>query len=216
MIFFKRLCFCCLALAFPFWGTYCQMQDDRIVVEPAETTVATTEVTVTTETTSETDICETVEMTVTTLTTTELTETTATTVTTEAATTETATETTASTSSEPPESNERIFLGTYKATYYNGSCYPCNGGSGRVLNSCYVKDDEYKGSVASRLVYESYGYFKDGVTSVYIEFPAFPKLNGLYSVDDCNAESGIFDFYFAEYGDCPWKYDGVTVCKVWI
>lgn len=209
MIFFKRLCFCCMALAFPFWGTYCQMQDDRSVAEPAETTVAITEVTVSTEateTTTKTDICETVEMTVTTLTTTELTETT------EAATitTETTTETTAS------ASNERIFLGTYKATYYHGSCYPCNGGSGRVLNSCYVKDDEYKGSVASRLVYESYGYFKDGVTTVYIEFPAFPKLNGLYSVDDCNAESGIFDFYFAEYGDCPWKYDGVTVCKVWI
>lgn len=210
MIFFKRLCFCLVTLTFPFWGTYCQMQDDRSVAEPAETTVST-EATETTDTTAETDICETSEMTVTPVTTTELTVTTTTTTT-----TVTATESTTSTSSEPPESSERIFLGAYKATYYRGSGYPCNGGSGRVLNSCYVKDDEYKGSVASRFVYESYGYFKDGVTTVYIEFPEFPKLDGLYSVDDCNAESGIFDFYFAEYGDCPWKYDGVTVCKVWI
>ena len=107
-------------------------------------------------------------------------------------------------------------LGSFTATYYKGESVPCYGGSGRMLVSCYEKDEWYKGSVASRWVYGQYGYGLNGKTTVYIEFDNYPRLNGWYSVDDCNADSGIVDFYFADYATCPWQNDGVTSCRMWI
>ena len=107
-------------------------------------------------------------------------------------------------------------LGDFRATYYKGDSEPCYGGSGRMLVSCYEKDEWYKGSVASRWVYGQYGYNLNGKTTVYIEFDNYPRLNGWYSVDDYNAYPGIVDFYFADYSTCPWQNDGVTDCRVWI
>ena len=187
-------------MLFPFWVTYCQMQDESSV-DMVETTICES-----TETTTSTDILTTVTET--------MNETTHTMPETYILTTSTGDTTTSATTT--TANSEMVSLGSFKATYYKGSKNPCNGGSGRVLSSCYVKDDEYKGSVASRLVYESYGYFKDGIITVYVEFPAFPQLDGYYSVDDCNADVKVFDFYFADYGTCPWGYDGVTICNVWI
>lgn len=108
------------------------------------------------------------------------------------------------------------YLGDFTATYYKGDSVPCYGGSGRMLVSCYEKDEWYKGSVASRWVYGQYGYELNGKTTVYIEFDYYPRLNGWYSVDDYNADPGIIDFYFADYATCPWQNDGVTGCRVWI
>lgn len=108
------------------------------------------------------------------------------------------------------------YLGDFRATYYQGNSVPCYGGSGRMLVSCYEKYEWYKGSVASRWVYGQYGYNINGKTTVYIEFDNYPRLNGWYSVDDCNADSGIVDFYFADYATCPWRNDGITDCRMWI
>ena len=85
-----------------------------------------------------------------------------------------------------------------------------------MLVSCYVKDDSYKGSVASRFVYENYGYYRNDKTMVRIEFPKYPELNGWYSVDDCCASMNVADFYFADYSTCPWQLHGVTECRMWI
>ena len=107
-------------------------------------------------------------------------------------------------------------LGAFTATYYKGNYTPCNGGSGRMLVSCYEKETSYKGSVASKYVYERYGYYLNDKTMVYIEFGKYPRLNGWYSVDDCNADPKIVDFYFADYSTCPWQNDGLTSVDVWI
>ena len=109
-----------------------------------------------------------------------------------------------------------IYLGGFSATYYKGDSVPCYGGSERMLVSCYEKEDWYKGSVASRLVYQNYGYDVDGKTMVYIEFKHYPRLNGWYSVDDYNADSSIVDFYFSDYSTCPWQFDGTTPVEMWI
>lgn len=108
------------------------------------------------------------------------------------------------------------YLGSFCANYYHGDYVPCYGGSGRMLVSCYEKDEWYKGSVASKFVFDNYGYEVNGKTMVYIEFPSFERLNGWYSVDDYNADSSIVDFYFADYSTCPWQNDGVVMCQVWI
>ena len=85
-----------------------------------------------------------------------------------------------------------------------------------MLVSCYIKQDFYKGSVASRFVYENYGYERNGKTMVRVEFPKYPELNGWYSVDDCCASMNVADFYFADYSTCPWQLLGVTECEMWI
>lgn len=139
------------------------------------------------------------------------------------------TETTMTTSENAVNSSETItftevtdvtdtmsYLGSFAADYYSGNTVPCCGGSGRMLVSSYEKDDWYKGSVASRYIYEQYGYYLNEKTMVYCEFPDYPRLNGWYSVDDCNSDSGIFDFYYADYTTCPWQNDGVTKVEVWI
>lgn len=112
--------------------------------------------------------------------------------------------------------SQMTYLGQFTGMYYKGSTYPCNGGSGRMLVSCYEKTDSYKGSVASKFVYYNYDYNVNGKTMVYIEFEKYPQLNGWYSVDDCNEDQKIVDFYFADYSTCPWKTDGITTINVWI
>lgn len=112
--------------------------------------------------------------------------------------------------------DDLLYLGAFTGTYYNGATNPCPGGSGRMLVSCDVKNDIYKGSVASRLVYETYGYYLDNKTMIYISFKTHPELDGWYSVDDCNAVSGIIDFYFDDYSKCPWEMDGLIHCEAWI
>lgn len=143
-------------------------------------------------------------------------ETTITTTTTEDATTETTTETTTEPTTTTTTEESLLYLGKFTATYYRGDYYPCNGGSGRELIPCDVKPDSYKGSVASRLVFERYGYYVSDRTMIYISFESIPELDGWYSVDDCNADPSIIDFYFNDYSKCPWQQAGVVLCEAWI
>ncbi len=108
------------------------------------------------------------------------------------------------------------YLGSFTGTYFKGETNPCNGGSGRILIPCDIKYDTYKGSVASQLVFNQYGYERNGKTMIYIEFPTIPEMNGWYSVDDYNADPSIIDFYFPDYSKCPWQQDGVIQCVAWI
>lgn len=163
-----------------------------------ETAVVTTTITAATTTTTTTV----------TTTTTCMTSTTVSTVTT------TTEETTTTTTTDMKDS--LTYLGSFTGTYFKGETNPCNGGSGRILIPCDIKDDTYKGSIASKLVFNSYGYDMNGKTMVYIEFPSMPTLNGWYSVDDCNADPSIIDFYFPDYSKCPWENDGVIACNAWI
>lgn len=112
--------------------------------------------------------------------------------------------------------SQMTYLGEFTGTYYKGSTHPCNGGSGRMLVSCYEKPESFKGSVASRFVYNNYGYYVNDKTIIYVEFEKYPQLNGWYSVDDCNTDQNIVDFYFADYSTCPWQTAGVTTVSIWI
>lgn len=131
-------------------------------------------------------------------------------------TTTTTEETTTTTTTTADMKDSLTYLGSFTGTYFKGDTDPCNGGSGRILIPCDIKDDTYKGSVASKLVFNSYGYDMNGKTMIYIEFPSMPTLNGWYSVDDCNADPSIIDFYFPDYSKCPWENDGVIACNAWI
>ena len=106
-------------------------------------------------------------------------------------------------------------LGTFKGTYYAVKA-PCKGGSGRTLKSCSIKADSYKGSVASRYIYEHYGYTVNSKTMVYLEIKEFPKMNGWYSVDDCNGNEKIVDLYFATKCECPYKTRGVVTVTMYV
>ncbi len=109
------------------------------------------------------------------------------------------------------------YLGVFRGTYYRGNCVPCKGGSGRWLKSCYVSNDEIRGSVACRAVYEAYGYSLNGEpTVVRIACSSYPEINGLYTVDDCCASLRVIDFYFEDYSRCPWQFDGVIDVEAWV
>lgn len=174
--------------------------------EPETTTTTDTETTTTTETTTST----TVETTVTTETSTTEVMTEPVVIETqpvvtaapteidipvETTTVETVTETVANTPNEE-------FIGTFtRGTYYT---FGSRGGSGRTLVSGY--------SIASRALYEMYGY---GDYKVRIECDEFPALNGIYSLDDCSAkgDNRVIDFWFAP-GDVPAYFRQMGVLEV--
>ena len=109
-------------------------------------------------------------------------------------------------------------LGTYRGTYYRGSTNPCRGGSGRTLIDCAygAPSAGIKGSVACRYIYANYGYNVDGRTKVYIESDNYPSLNGWYYVDDCCASYSVIDFYYPNYGNCPFRNAGVISVRMYI
>lgn len=112
--------------------------------------------------------------------------------------------------------DEMTYLGTFIGTYFSGATNPCNGGSGRQLLDCKLKPGTAKGSVASKYVFDNFGYNVNNRTLIWIEFSDYPEMNGWYAVDDCNADPNVVDFYFPDYSQCPWELDGVTPVKVWI
>lgn len=125
----------------------------------------------------------------------------------------TTTEATTTTESIPHEE----YLGVFCGTYYHGKYVPCKGGSQRWLKNCYVSDDEIRGSVACRAVYERYGYSLNGEpTVVKLKCSSHPEINGLYTVDDCCASLSVMDFYFEDYSKCPWQFDGVVNVEAWV
>lgn len=114
--------------------------------------------------------------------------------------TETVTETVAT------EAVNEEFVGTFtRGTYYT---FGSRGGSGRTLVSGY--------SIASRALYEMYGY---GDYKVRIECDEFPALNGIYSLDDCSAkgDNRVIDFWFAP-GEVPGYFyqQGVLEVRAYI
>lgn len=107
------------------------------------------------------------------------------------------------------------FVKTFtRGTYYPGwEAYGSTqvyGGSGRLLMDCSIKDDEIKGSVACKYVYEKYGYNYNGArTIVYLDIPEYPDLSGFYFVDDCCGRYDTIDFYFTYKANCPFMNQGV-------
>lgn len=179
---------------------------DTIVTE-SEMPVVTTESvsiteTTTATTTSETTAESTTDTPVTTRQTTSYTTTTISTSTTKAA-------------ADAPTSG-LMYIGTFKGTYYAGKTVPCKGGSGRTLIDCTIGKDGLKGSVASKYIYQKYGYKVNGRTKVYLELTNYPKMSGWYYVDDCNADSRIVDFYFHYNKNCPWRVAGITEVKMYV
>lgn len=104
------------------------------------------------------------------------------------------------------ETSSEEFIGTFsRGTFYTTGSY---GGSGRNLVSGY--------SIASRAIYETYGY---GDYKIRIECEDFPELNGIYSLDDCSAPGNyeVIDFWFLPK-DVPsyFKEMGVFEVKAYI
>ncbi len=107
------------------------------------------------------------------------------------------------------------FVKTFtRGTYYPGwEAYGSTqvyGGSGRLLMDCSIKDDEIKGSIACKYVYEKYGYNYNGArTIVYLDIPEMPELSGFYFLDDCCGRYDTIDFYFTYKANCPFMNQGV-------
>ena len=100
------------------------------------------------------------------------------------------------------ETSYEEFIGTFsRGTFYTTGSY---GGSGRTLVSGY--------SIASRFIYETYGY---GDYKIRIECDDFPELNGTYSLDDCSAPGNyeVIDFWFAP-NDVPSYFREMGVFEV--
>ena len=114
--------------------------------------------------------------------------------------------------------DDMSYVGNFKMTYYPETYYypgVC-GGSTRTLRGYGDYGDGIRGSVASRSLYEMYGYERNGRTTIYLEFPSYPEMDGWYFLDDYCAHYGVIDvFVFSEYA-CPFGYDGVTWADCWI
>ena len=172
---------------------WCMTDTPTPAYAPDSIELATTNTTATTTTTSTTT---------TTATTSTTTTTNVTTVTT------TTTETTVTTTYDFKD--RLVYIGEFYGSYYHGKVNPCPGGSGRMLEDCTPKDSEMKGSVACRAIQETYDYYVNGRTRVYLELQQYPEMNGWYWVDDACLYYDNVDFYFINYSDCPWYNDGIT------
>lgn len=101
----------------------------------------------------------------------------------------------------------------YPATaYYSGVC----GGSGRTLLGYGNYDNGIRGSIASRSLYEMYGYNRNGRTTVYLEFPGYENMNGRYYVDDSCANYGVIDIFVWDSYSCPFYNAGVITANCYI
>lgn len=120
--------------------------------------------------------------------------------------------TTATTTTTYDFKDRLVYIGEFYGSYYRGKgVNPCPGGSGRMLEDCTPKDSEMKGSVACRAIQETYDYYVNGRTRVYLELQQYPEMNGWYWVDDACLRYDNVDFYFIDYSDCPWyNTDGIT------
>lgn len=116
------------------------------------------------------------------------------------------------------DSGDKTYLGNFYITYYPETAYypgVC-GGSGRTLRGYGDYNDGIRGSVACRTIQESYGYDRNGRTTVYLEFPSYPCMNGNYWVDDCCGAYGTIDVFVWSSSACPFGYEGTTWADCWI
>lgn len=100
------------------------------------------------------------------------------------------------------------------ATYYSGTYYNKNnpwnikGGSGRKLIG-FNSSNKIKGSIASRTIFEKYGYNRNGSrTMVYLEFPKYSQMNGYYYLDDCCRDRNVIDIFVYYNSNCPFRQAG--------
>ena len=110
------------------------------------------------------------------------------------------------------------YVGSFTATYYPATAYydgVC-GGSGRTLRGYGDYNDGIRGSIASRSLWSTYGYDRNGRTTVYLEFPSYPEMNGVYFLDDCSAYCGIIDVFVWSEWACPFGQAGVISADCWI
>lgn len=109
---------------------------------------------------------------------------------------------------ETPSSDGLTYVGEFQATYYTAWIGAC-GGSGRSLIDCSY-GSEVKGSIASSTLYNLYGYYRNGRTTVYIECDSCPALTGYYYLDDSTASwvTYTIDFYYESGYNCPFQYTG--------
>lgn len=110
------------------------------------------------------------------------------------------------------------YVGSFTATYYPETAYypgVC-GGSSRTLRGYGDYSDGIRGSVASRSLWSSYGYDRNGRTTVYLEFPSYPEMDGWYFLDDCSAYYGIIDVFVWSEWACPFGQAGVISAECWI
>lgn len=121
----------------------------------------------------------------------------------------------------PTNTNDKdsmSYVGSFTATYYPATAYydgVC-GGSGRTLRGYGDYSDGIRGSVASRSLWSSYGYDRNGRTTVYLEFPSYPEMDGWYFLDDCSAYYGIIDVFVWSEWACPFGQAGVISADCWI
>lgn len=117
-----------------------------------------------------------------------------------------------------PDKDNMTYLGCYSGTYYPATAYydgVC-GGSTRTLLGYGDYGDNIRGSIASRSLQEAYGYNRNGRTTVYLEFPEFPEMDGLFFVDDCSANYGIIDVFVWSSSACPFGVKGKTPIDCYI
>lgn len=117
-----------------------------------------------------------------------------------------------------PDKESMTYVGNFKATYYPATAYydgVC-GGSERTLLGYGDYGDNIRGSIASRSLWSSYGYNRNGRTTVYLEFPSYPEMSGLFYVDDCSAWYGIVDVFVWSSSACPFGNAGVTSVDCYI
>ena len=120
---------------------------------------------------------------------------------------------------EAPSSDGLTYFGYFgRVTYYPATAYydgVC-GGSGRTLMGYGDYGNGIRGSVASRTLYETYGYNRNGRTTVYLEFPGYSEMNGYYYVDDCCRDYGVIDVFVWSGYNCPFYNAGVITADCYI
>lgn len=124
--------------------------------------------------------------------------------------------------SEPaPNTDNMTYVGYFgRVTYYPQTHYypgVC-GGSGRTLIGYGDYDNGIRGSIASKTLQETYGYERNGRTTVYLEFPGYDFMNGWYYLDDSCRYYGVIDvFVWSENSyDCPFYGAGVITANCYI
>lgn len=111
------------------------------------------------------------------------------------------------------------FVKTFNHGTYYAYGEPRCGGSGRQLIDCITGEGNVKGSIASRYLYENYGYNYNGKrTLVYLEVEDYPTMDGYYYLDDSNAAgyNDVIDFFFLYDYNCPFELQGVVKVDCYI
>lgn len=120
---------------------------------------------------------------------------------------------------ETPSPDGMTYVGYFgRVTYYPATDYydGVRGGSDRTLLGYGDYGNGIRGSIASRSLWSTYGYNYNGRTTVYLEFPGYESMNGLYYLDDCCRDYGVIDiFVWSDYA-CPFYNAGVITANCYI